>query len=119
MTLITQKTSRFELNERDLSLLEEVKITIDTDSFKVYGGVCPQCKKKLSKVIVNEDLFQGAVTIHLIKFRCETCKKEYLDLEQAQKYDLFISLKKLEHQPISNLTKRIIMDKKMIVEAEV
>ena len=33
----------------------------------------------------NKSLFDGSLTFHIIKFKCLKCKKEYLDLEEAQK----------------------------------
>lgn len=107
-----------ELSTDEISHLKEVPVEIDQDSLRVYEGVCPSCKKKLSKIIVNEELFNGAITIHIIKFRCETCKTEYLDLAEAQKYDLYVSLKKLEHKPLSNVME-IITGKKRGVVLEV
>ena len=46
------------------------------------------------KYIDNKSLFEGAMTFHIIKFKCLNCNKEYLDLDEAQKYDLFLKLEK-------------------------
>ena len=84
-----------DLSLEELEKLEEVKIKVDKDSFKVTEGICPKCDSKMIKVIENNSLFDGALTFHIIKFRCGKCKKEYMDLEQAEKYDLFLTLKKI------------------------
>lgn len=109
------KDSYQELDKDEISQLEEVSVQIDKDAFKVHEGVCPRCDKRLSKIIVNEELFDGTITIHIIKFRCEQCKQEYLDLDEAQKYDLYLSLKKLEHKPLSTLIERFRGSKKGII----
>ena len=107
------------MSEEDLSLeelekLKEVKIKVDKDSFKVTEGICPKCNNKMVKVIENNSLFDGALTFHIIKFRCDKCKKEYMDLEQAEKYDLFLALKKISGEKSidfvsNNLLRKIII----------
>ena len=83
-----------ELNEEELNKLEEINVEIDENSFEVSDGVCPECDKKMSKYIANFDLFDGALTFHIIKFRCDKCKKEYLDMNEAEKYDFYLLIKK-------------------------
>ncbi len=82
----------------ELEKLPEEELEIDKSAFKVDRGICPSCKEKMTPLIENKDLFDGTLTIHLIKFRCEQCKKEYLDLEQAEKYDLFLKLESISNE---------------------
>lgn len=94
-----------DLKEEELSKFEEVKdLVIDKDSFKLSEGFCPECNQKMDKVIENKNLFDGAVTFHIIKYRCTKCNKEYLDLEQAEKLDLFLIINKLSKKPLSVIT---------------
>src|SRR3989344_3500862 len=83
-----------DLTEEELEKLKEIKsFKIDNKSFKVVEGFCPLCNEKMDKVIDNKSLFDGTLTFHIIKFRCDKCHKEFLDLEQAKNYDLFLLLK--------------------------
>ena len=91
------------LTEKELEKMEEVKAEIDEESFKVTTGMCPNCNVKMEKIIENKNLFDGAITFHIIKFRCNECGKEFLDLEQAEKYDLYLLFEKLSKKPTRNL----------------
>ncbi len=94
-----------DLNEEGLSKFEEVKdLVIDKNSFKVSEGFCPECSEKMDKVIENMNLFDGALTFHIIKYRCSKCDKEYLDSEQAEKLDFFLTIKRLSKKPLSVIT---------------
>lgn len=93
-----------DLSEEKLNEFEEVKgFQIDENSLKVSEGICPECNERMDKFIENKNLFDGALTFHIIKFRCSKCKKEYMDLNEAEKYDLYLSLKKIK-KPISQIT---------------
>ena len=78
----------------ELENLEEIKLEINKDSLNINKGICPKCNKNMIKYIDNKSLFEGAMTFHIIKFKCLNCNKEYLDLDEAQKYDLFLKLEK-------------------------
>ena len=84
-----------KMSVEDMEDLEEVKLEINKDALVVNEGVCPKCKDKMTKYIDNKSLFDGTLTFHIIKFKCLKCKKEYLDLNEAQKYDLFLKLEKI------------------------
>ena len=85
-----------ELKEEELSEFEEVNdFLIDKNSFKLSEGFCPECTQRMDKIIENKNLLDGALTFHIIKYKCAKCKKEYLDLNEAQKYDLFLKLEKV------------------------
>jgi len=79
----------------DMEKLEEVEIEVSKDAASVNEGICPSCNERMVKYIDNKNLFDGALTFHIIKFKCLKCKKEYLDLEEAEKYDLFLKLEKV------------------------
>lgn len=97
-----------DLTEKELSKFELVKdLVIDENSFKVAEGICPECNEKMDKIIENKSLFNGTVTFHIIKYRCGRCNKEYLDLEQAEKLDLFLIFKKLSNMPLPSITHSI------------
>jgi len=96
-----------DLSAKELDGFQEVEdVEIDEDSFKVSEGICQYCNEKMNKVIENKNMFDGALTFHIIKYRCQKCKKEYMDLEQAEKYDLYLSLEKIK-RPISYITQSL------------
>lgn len=87
---------------------QEVNVKINQNAFKVNNAVCPNCGIKMEKIIENRSIFDGSVTFHIIKFRCEKCRKEYMDLEQAAKYDLFLLMNKnFSNQPLEKVSKAI------------
>ena len=83
--------------------MKEVKAVLGEKAFRVDRAVCPHCGLKMHKVIENKSLFDGSLTFHIIKLKCEKCSREYLDLEQAEVYDTYLmfsrkfSGKSLEH----------------------
>lgn len=85
--------------------LEEVKLDINKDTLNINKGICPKCDKKMEKYIDNKSLFDGTLTFHIIKFKCLKCKKEYLDLDEAQKYDLFLKSEKIGKEKVLALVK--------------
>jgi len=104
------------LSLEELEKLKKIKTQVDNSFFKVTEGICPKCNEKMIKVIENDSLFDGALTFHIIKLRCNKCKKEYMDLEQAEKYDMFLALKKIsEKKPIDFVSNNLFH--KILVEA--
>ena len=87
--------------------LKEIEMKLDEKAFRVDRAVCPQCNLKMHKIIETKSLFDGALTFHIIKLKCEKCHREYLDLEQAQVYDLFLTVRKLKERPLYDVTERI------------
>ena len=78
----------------ELKKLKEFNLEINKNTININKGICPKCSKNMIKYIDNKSLFEGAMTFHIIKFKCLNCNKEYLDLDEAQKYDLFLKLEK-------------------------
>ena len=74
---------------------------------RVDKAVCPHCDLKMHKVIENKSLFNGSLTFHIIKLRCEKCSREYMDLEQAEVYDMYLILtKKFAGRPLETVAER-------------
>lgn len=93
----------------ELEKLKEIKIELDKTAFEVNNGICKKCKNKLVKIVENRNVLDGSMTFHIIKLRCEKCGKEYLDLDQAEKYDLLLALEKAMKQPLETLSEKISM----------
>lgn len=96
--------SKMSLGE--LESLEETKLEISKNNFDVNEGICPKCNEKTIKYIDNKDLFEGALTFHIIKFKCLKCNKEYMDLNEAEKYDLFLKLEKIGKEKVLALVNK-------------
>lgn len=81
---------------------KQYKITEETieieKNLQVTECNCPVCKRKMIRHSEDKSLFDGAITFHFIKLQCPQCKKEYLDLEEAEKYDLFLKLRKMRKE---------------------
>ena len=81
-----------ELSEKDFE--EEIKVQISKDAFKSKEFYCENCDKKMDKIFVNAEIPNTLLTIHLEVFRCEKCKKEYLNGDQANKLDRALAISK-------------------------
>ncbi len=92
----------------ELEKLEAVETEIDGNVFEVNEGICKDCGEKLIKIVENRSILDGAISFHIIKLRCPNCGKEYLDLDQAEKYDFALILEKALQQPLDKLSKRIL-----------
>jgi len=87
---------------------QEIKTKFTEKAFRVDRAICPNCGIKMQKIIENKSLFDGSLTFHIIKLKCEKCKKEYLDLEQAEVYDLFLMMnKRLSKKPLGKISKTL------------
>jgi hypothetical protein len=78
----------------ELDKLEEADVQFEPSSRQANEGTCGDCGEKLVKIVEDRSLLDGAITFHIVKLKCEKCGKEYLDLEQADKYDFLLSLEK-------------------------
>lgn len=94
-----------KMSMEELRNFEEIDLEINKDALIVNEGVCPKCKEKMIKYIDNKSLFDGTLTFHIIKFKCQKCKKEYLDLNEAQKYGLFLKLGKIGKEKVLALVR--------------
>lgn len=91
----------------ELENLEEVDIEFDEKIDYVDGGICPDCNREFVRIIENRDTLRGDVTFHITKLKCPKCGKTYLDLNNAEKYDLLLRLEKAFNQPIEVLLRKI------------
>ena len=98
-----------DLSFEELNNLKEEKIELTSVNFEVNEGLCKDCGEKLIKIVENRSLLDGAITFHIIKLKCPNCGKEYLDLEQAEKYDFLLTLEKAikQKKALTLLAKKI------------
>lgn len=89
--------------------MKEDFIEINEKAFEVNEGICRKCNEKLIKIVENKSLIDGTITFHIIKLKCPKCEKKYLDLDQAEKYDFFLTLEGAsKKESLEKLTKKII-----------
>ncbi len=99
------------MKEKNLSVnkFEGIKnIGIDKNAFWVNEGFCKDYHEKLIKIVENKSIFDGTISFHIIKLKCPKCGKEYLDLDQAEKYDFALILEKAVKQPLNKLSSKIL-----------
>lgn len=94
-----------EFEETGEEEMEEVAFDVSAGAAEVDDGVCPDCRVKMHKVVKNVSLYEGAVTFHIIELHCEKCGRSYLDLEQARKYDLYLTLKRVSPEKLAEKMK--------------
>ncbi|MBI2207913.1 hypothetical protein HYU50_00290 [Candidatus Woesearchaeota archaeon] len=82
-----EKEPFYNLKEEEFG--EEVKFKIDKDSFK--GPF--KCHGKKTGLI-DKRISYGDIEFKYNVWQCKACKKEYLDFEQARKYEKFLIMKK-------------------------
>ncbi len=92
----------------ELKELRDEKLELDGSAFEVNEGVCKGCGEKLVKRVENRSILDGTITFHIIKLRCTKCGKEYLDLDQAEKYDLLLTFEKASKESFEVLAKKIL-----------
>jgi|SRR3989344_7937934 len=97
-----------DMTINELEKLEEVDTSVEEDAFEVNEGICKECNEKLIKVVENRSILDGTITFHIIKLKCPKCGNEYLDLDQAEKYDFALILEKAVKQPLDKVSRRIL-----------
>ena len=93
------------LKEEDLK--EEVKFKIDENSFK--GPF--ECHGKKTALIEKKTSY-GNIDFTYPAWQCKKCKKEYLDFEQARKYEKFLIMKKLLQDKLITIERSMNYDGK-------
>lgn len=94
-------------NIRDEDLGKEVKFKIDKNSFK---GIFTCHGKKND--LVNKKVSYGDIEFTYPAWQCKKCKKEYLDFEQAKRYEKFLIIKKLLVDKLITIERNINYDGK-------
>jgi len=100
-----EKEPFYNLKEEDL--IEEVKFEIDKDAFK---GPFTCHGKKAS--LVEKKISYGDLDFTYNIWQCRKCKKEYLDFEQARKYEKFLIMKKVLQDKLITIERSMNYDGK-------
>ena len=94
-----------DMEFEELSELEQDNLEITNQDLEVEGGSC-ECGGKLTKKVENKILLDGSITFHITKLKCQRCGKEYLDLNQAEKYDFLLMLERAIKHPLNKISIR-------------
>ena len=105
----TKMKEEREMTLREIRRLRKESVELGDSVFGVQEGTCKDCRHKLVKKVEDRTILNGAATFHIIKLKCPRCGKEYLDLDQAEKYDFFLALEKVsKEKPLATIAKKII-----------
>lgn len=101
-----------DMSYEELEKLQEESVEFDGNFSEIQEGICNECGGRLMKIVENRSLLDGTLTFHIIKLRCLQCGKEYLDLNQAEKYDFLLILEKALQQKrsLTSLSERLSME---------
>ena len=94
-------------NIKDEDFGEEVKFKIDENSFK--GPF--KCHGKKT-VLIDKKISYGNIEFTYNIWQCKACKKEYVDLEQAKRYEKFLIMKKLLEENLITIERSMNYDGK-------
>ena len=94
-------------NLKEEDIVGEVKFEIDKDAFK--GPFTCHGKKAL---LVEKKISYGDLDFTYNIWQCRKCKKEYLDFEQARKYEKFLIMKKVLQDKLITIERSMNYDGK-------
>ena len=100
-----EKEPFYNLKEEDMG--EEVKFEIDDNSFK--GPF--RCHGKKT-VLIDKKTSYGGIEFAYSVWQCHKCKKEYVDFEQAEKFEKFLMIKKLLEDELITIERNMNFDGK-------
>lgn len=79
-----------QLKQEDIEV-RNIKLKIEPDAWK-KSVTCQKCNKKMEKTVIDMELPDGEITIHLEGYKCSGCGRERLNGEQAEKLDYLMAL---------------------------
>ena len=91
-TIQTNEMNFEDIREEDLG--GEVKFTFSKDAFGDKELSCWECRGKMARVRTLIDLPDTDLKATIEIFRCDKCNVEYLNGEQAKKYDKVLMIAK-------------------------
>ena len=94
-------------NIKDEEFGQEVKFEIDKSAFK--GPFTCHGRKS---VLVEKKTSYGDIEFTYPIWQCKKCKKEFLDFEQAKRYEKFLIMKKLLEENLITIERNMNYDGK-------
>lgn len=101
------KLDEYYSNIQEEDLREEVKFTIDKDAFK--GPFTCHGKKT---ILAEKKISYGDIEFKYNVWQCRKCKKNYVDSEQAKRYEKFLIMKKLLTENLITIERNMNFDGK-------
>ena len=96
-------------NIKDEDFGKEVKFKIDENSFK--GGQPFKCHGR-NTVLADKKISFNNFDFTYSAWQCKKCKKEYMDFEQAKKFEKFLIMKKLLEDNLITIERNMNYDGK-------
>ena len=100
-----EKEPFYNIKEEEMG--EEVKFEIDENSFK--GPF--KCHGKKT-ILTDKKVSYGDIEFAYTVWQCSKCKKEYVDFEQAKRYEKFLIIKKLLEEDLITIERNMNYDGK-------
>ncbi|MBI2107071.1 hypothetical protein HYT57_03735 [Candidatus Woesearchaeota archaeon] len=91
-TIQTDEMNFEDIKEKDIG--EKVKFTFSKDAFKDKELSCWACGNRMKRVKTLIELPDTDLKATIEMFRCDSCNVEYLNGEQAKKYDKVLMIAK-------------------------
>src|SRR3989338_7928337 len=104
-----EKLDKYYSNIKEADLVEDVKFEIDKNAFK--GGKPFKCHGK-NTILKDKRISFNNFEFTYQVWHCKACKKDYLDFEQAKKYERFLVMKKLLEDKLVTMERNINYDGK-------
>lgn len=95
-----------DMTFEELNSLEKANIEFDKNIGHVKEGICPHCHEEFVNMVEHRNV-GNLFTLHFNKLKCFQCDEEYLDLDNAERYDLLLMLEKAFKQPLDVLSKKV------------
>ncbi len=99
-----------EMENLDIEGLEEVRFTFDKDAFKAKEFHCDTCEKKMDLVSTEMDIPNSPIKVKLKVFKCDKCKKEYLNFEEADKLGKALQVSKFMEDSAYKIRRSLSFD---------
>lgn len=97
-------------NELNIEKLEGAKFKFSKEAFRAKSSYCSECKKKMNIVKIEMDFPNSSMYLKIDVFRCDICKKEYLNFEEAKKLDKALIISRLMNEDSYRIKKSLSFD---------
>lgn len=99
-----------EMENLDIEGLEEVHFIFDKDAFRAKEMHCDTCQKMMDLANMDIAIPNTPIIVRLKAFKCDKCKKEYLNFEEADKLGKALQISKLMGSQAYKITRSLSFD---------
>lgn len=97
-------------NELNFEKLEDANFTFGKEAFRAKSLYCDRCSKKMNIVKIEMDFPDSSMSLKIDVFKCDSCKKEYLNFEEAKKLDKALIISRLMSEDRYRIKKSLSFD---------